>query len=136
VGAPEIGYVVGETLAAPFLFVGNILATGAAGCSSYSDLLTGDTRLNLSVKSDTNGLTINGGLAFGTSSTDGGLTTALGWIPGVPSYGSLTLQSIAVANDFGVGQKTGLLDGKSYRTEIYYSSNPTYKQYLPEVQKE
>ena len=134
-GVPEIGYAVGEILASPFLLFGNIMASEATLCSLGSDLLTGDTGIALSVTPNDNGININGELSIGTGSTVGIITTGIGWIPGVPSYVSLGLQSVAVANDFGFGQQMGIFNGTSYKFPINIStSSGDQNPYTPTYQ--
>ena len=129
-GAPEIGYGVGEALALGFLQFGNCMATMATISSLGSDLLTGDAGLELSVISSDNSLEVHGELSLGTSSTVGMITTGIGWIPGLPSYASLGLQSIAVANDFSLGQKIGIFNGTSYKIPIDISTSSGDQPYL------
>lgn len=122
-----MGYAVGETLASPVLLFGNIMASEATLASLGSDILSGDTGLDLSVVADNKNLQVNGEVSIGTGSTVGIITTMAGWIPALPSYASLGLQSIAVSNDLGVGQKLGILDGTSYVVPISLS----YSSHLP-----
>lgn len=130
-GVPEVGYAAGEILASPFLLVGNIMASGATGCSLGSDILTGDTGIVLSAIPNDNSFQINGELSIGTGSTVGIITTGIGWIPAVPSYISLGLQSIAVANDFSFGQHMGIFNGTSYKIPINISTTGEDENYVP-----
>jgi hypothetical protein len=134
---PEISYPAGELAAQPFLFLGNILATEATLYTAGSELLTGDLGLEMTIQSDSKNLSINGELSIGTGTTVGAITTGIGWIPGVPSWGSLGLQSIAIANDFGVGQSLGLFESTSWKIPIDYSARkPTNDLYLPLINNE
>jgi RHS repeat-associated protein len=134
---PEISYPAGELAAKPLLLMGNILATEATLCAAGSELLKGDLGLEMTIQADSSNLDIHGELSIGTGTAIGAITTGIGWIPGVPSWGSLGLQSIAIANDFGVGQSLGLLNGTSLKIPINSSTiKPTNNLYLPLINNE
>jgi len=131
-GGPEISYPVGELLARPLLQLGNILATEATICTAGSELLSGDLGLEASIQVGTEGLSAEGELSIGTGTAVGAITTGVGWIPAVPSWGSLALQSIAIANDVGV-----LFEDASWKIPFSFSSGQnSYDIYLPVVPKE
>ena len=99
---PIEAYLAGELVAKPLLFVGNILATEATAYTMISESITGDLGANITVQSAQNGFSVIGNLSIGSGSAVGLTTTLGGWVPIVPSWGSLALQTLTVANDFGL----------------------------------
>ena len=127
-------YAASEAAVQPLLQVGNILATGATAATVASDCITGNTGINLSTTSDKNGSSLNGEISLGTNSTISAFTTAVGWSPGMPSWGSLAIQSAAIANDFGAGD--ALLGDTSGTFSFNITSNDMpFWSYLPIIEK-
>jgi RHS repeat-associated protein len=130
--APE-AYLASELAVEPLIFAGNVSASFSTLFSTVSELITGDTGVNINLTSTQSGVNIQGVVSIGNGTSIGTMTTIAGWRLPQLSWVSYIVQTAAVANDFNVFGSGSQIPFK-YSTETDYwipPSTSTSVNYLP-----